>query len=238
MGAYRWYSWLTGRGRAELHDRSLRRLHDAGPRRSFREIADRLHGRVLDIGCGTGILLRDYPARITVIGTGPDLDFLTLASVNGRESLADVHLLPADAQRLPFAGQSFDAVVVNLVLCTIPDPPAALGEICRVLKPGGLLYIYEHTVSRRIAYRAFQNLTAPLVFWLCDGCHWNRNVTSYLHDLPLTIERHERLRLKTRLLQGMQVRRLARGSASSMGEKRSLTVAVTGQSAISSHRPP
>lgn len=110
-----------------------------------------------------------------------------------------------DAQRLPFAGPSFHAVVVNLVLCTIPDPPAALGEVCRVLKPGGLLYIYEHTASRNIAHRAFQNLTAPQVFWLCDGCHWNRNVTFYLHDVLLTIERHERLRLKTRLLQPLPI---------------------------------
>ena len=195
MGAYAWYSWLTGRSRAELHDRSLRRLHAAGPRRCFQEVTGRLHGRVLDIGCGTGILLRDYPAHLTVIAADPDLDFLELAAANGRESPADVHPLPADAQRLLFVDQSFDAVVVNLVLCTVPDPSTALREMCRVLKPGGLLYLYEHVVSRNRAYRAFQNLTAPLVWWLCDGCHWNRNLTTYLHDLPLTMERHDHLRL-------------------------------------------
>ena len=62
---------------------------------------------------------------------------------------APVHLSIADAHRLAWASQSFDAVVGTLVFCSIPQPELALAEARRVLKPGGRLFLLEHVRGHR-----------------------------------------------------------------------------------------
>jgi ubiquinone/menaquinone biosynthesis C-methylase UbiE len=93
---------------------------------------------VLDVGCGQGIDVVEY-ARAGARVTGIDLTprHVELARAHTAALGLDVRILSGDAEQLPFADASFDRVSSNGVLHHTPDMPAALREICRVLRPGG-----------------------------------------------------------------------------------------------------
>ncbi|GMU19978.1 MAG: methyltransferase [Phycisphaerae bacterium] len=195
MGLCRICSYLTGSGRGVIQDAALRRLYPNGPRPAFRRFRGELKGRVLEVGSGTGVLFEEYPPGLALIGIEPDVDFLPLAREAAIRASARVDPLRADAERMPFVDGVFDAVIVQLVLCSVQDPRRALAEILRVLKPGGLLYVYEHVASSGGPYRWFQHFTAPLVCWAAEGCHWNRDTGRLIRELPVQIESEERLAL-------------------------------------------
>jgi ubiquinone/menaquinone biosynthesis C-methylase UbiE len=98
--------------------------------------------RVLELGCGPGNLWRSNLARIpagwqiTLTDFSPGM----LEAARQRLGAERFSLLVADAQALPFADASFDAVIANHMLYHVPDRPRALGEIRRVLKPAGRLF--------------------------------------------------------------------------------------------------
>ena len=93
--------------------------------------------RILDLGCGNGLYLAEL-ARREHRGTvcGADLSLGMLAAAHARSGAA---LLVADAQRLPFADDSFDRVLAIHMLYHVPDRDLCLSEIRRVLRPGGLV---------------------------------------------------------------------------------------------------
>lgn len=96
--------------------------------------------RVLDIGCGDGVLttrLAAGGAIVTGIDSGPEM----VAAAAAVASSATI--MVAEAERLPFAGGSFDMVVANTVFCLVADRRAALAEAVRVLRPGGRLVLGE-----------------------------------------------------------------------------------------------
>jgi ubiquinone/menaquinone biosynthesis C-methylase UbiE len=110
------------------HDAVLRELARAAPR------------RVLDLGCGTGQLtarLRRALPRAAVIGC----DFSRGMLDHAARRAPGLLLVRGDAQRLPLRPESFDAVVSTEAFHWFPDPDAALGEIHRVLAPGGRLLV-------------------------------------------------------------------------------------------------
>jgi ubiquinone/menaquinone biosynthesis C-methylase UbiE len=104
-------------------------------------------------------------------------------------------LLPVPAEDLPLDDASVDAVVVTLVLCTVPEPARALAEIQRVLAPGGRLLVLEHVRAEdpRLARR--QDLVRPLQQLVARGCHPNRDTLGLLERAPLRLERVERFAL-------------------------------------------
>jgi ubiquinone/menaquinone biosynthesis C-methylase UbiE len=110
-------------------------------------LGERAHGRVLEVAIGTGRNLPHYPASAIVTGIELSPAMLAIARQRATELGRDADLREGDAERLPFGDASFDTVVCALSLCTIPSPAAAIGEMKRVLVPGGRLLLIDHTGS-------------------------------------------------------------------------------------------
>jgi ubiquinone/menaquinone biosynthesis C-methylase UbiE len=109
-------------------------------------LGERAHGRVLEVAVGTGRNLPHYPADATV--TGIELSPAMLIARQRAAALGrEVDLREGDAEHLSFGDASFDTVVCALSLCTIPSPAAAIGEMKRVLVPGGRLLLLDHVGS-------------------------------------------------------------------------------------------
>lgn len=98
-------------------------------------------GRVLLAGIGTGLDLPYLPASHDYVGL--DLTPAMLLRALPRSSGLAFRPLLGDAQRLPLVDASFDAAVLHLILAVVPDPAACLGEIARVLKPGGRVLVFD-----------------------------------------------------------------------------------------------
>ncbi|MGB0571256.1 MAG: methyltransferase domain-containing protein [Alphaproteobacteria bacterium] len=101
--------------------------------------------RVLDIGCGTGPQSRTI-AAIPAVGEVVGVDQLEPFLERGRKLAADlpqVSFEQADARDLPFDDEGFDVVVLHTLLTHVPGPEGVLGEVLRVLKPGGSVAIYD-----------------------------------------------------------------------------------------------
>lgn len=111
-----------------------------------RRLFGRVRGRTLLIAAGTGLDLRHLPP-VPVVALDISLDMLARARPRAARATAQVQLLAADAQCLPFGRSVFDSVITSCTLCSVPDPLLTLCEICRVLSPAGALYMFEHVRS-------------------------------------------------------------------------------------------
>lgn len=140
-------------------------------------------GLVLEIGIGSGLNLPLYgPEAQMLIGLEPSFGLLTLARRRASSCRAPVCLLDASAEAIPLERASVDCVLSTWTLCTIPDAPAALAEIRRVLKPGGVFFFVEHgrAPEPRIA-RWQDRLDRP---WsrIAGGCHLNRKIDALVEE--------------------------------------------------------
>ena len=97
----------------------------------------------------------------------------------------------APAEDLPFEDASFDTVVFTLVLCTVPDPAAALAEAARVLRPGGKLLFVEHVRSEDAGLARWQDRLEKPWRFLADGCHCNRDTVATIEASPFALEHVE-----------------------------------------------
>jgi len=168
---------------------------DKHTREARRQLAGGARGRVLEIGCGVGANFPYYgDAATEIIATEPNPHMLTAA----REAAAarrNIIVQSARAESLPFDDASFDTVLSTLNMCTIDDPPRALAEIRRVLKPGGQYRFFDHVRYDHAFGRFWQNLADPL--WsrlLGAGCHLNRDIAAMIRaagfrDVDLTFEK-------------------------------------------------
>jgi len=126
--------------------------------------AERVGGRILDVGIGTGISLTGYSPKNRVVGVDYCEPMLRKAHERVAEhALAHVEALAVmDAQQLAFPDATFDAVVAQYVITTVPDPEAALDEIARVTKPGGEIILVNHLGAEMGLRRAIEQGFAPL----------------------------------------------------------------------------
>ena len=162
---------------------SSRRLH--GPRGRTLAAAS---GRILEIGFGTGRNLPHYPPtvkRIEAIDPDTDLDRLSMPRIAHAAIEVDFHHL--DAAHLPFEEARFDTVVSTFTLCSIPDVVHALGEVRRVLKPGGQFLFLEHGRSPDESVARWQDRLNRAWMPLAGGCHLNRPMRALVQEAGLAI---------------------------------------------------
>lgn len=205
------YDATWGRLFTAVYDRGMKGAEEAGLREMRRQTLAAASGRTVDLGAGTGANLDLYPAAVSeLVLAEPDPHMLKRLRMKVGEAGVSAEVVAAPAERLPFEDSSFDTAVFTLVLCTVPDPAAALAEAARVLRPGGKLLFVEHVRGESANLAHWQDrLEGPWRF-LADGCHCNRDTVATIEASPLTLERVERDRLpKAPPL----VRPLARGSA-------------------------
>ena len=153
-------------------------------RRQRRKVVPLARGRVLEIGIGTGLNLEHYDkARVDkIVGVDPALEMHRLARKRIAKAGMPVELVGLSAEKIPFEAGTFDTVVVTYSLCTIPDPLAALGEMRRVLKPGGRLIFCEHGLAPDPSVRRWQDRLTPLWSKVAGGCHLNRDIPALLKE--------------------------------------------------------
>jgi ubiquinone/menaquinone biosynthesis C-methylase UbiE len=162
-------------------DRRERRQPDPVVREHRRELLGGLHGRVLEVGCGDGRNFEHYPTTVTgVVAIEPNDGARELAAERARTAPVPVEVLDASAESVSAEAASFDAVVTCWVLCTVPDPAAALSEMRRVLKPDGELRVYEHVRSWSPLFSAFQRAADALGAPRLYGCESTRDTRSEL----------------------------------------------------------
>src|SRR5436305_5023531 len=148
---------------APIYDFVFGAIFDAGRKASI-AAAERIGGRILDVGIGTGISLTDYSPKNRVVGVDYCEPMLRKAHDRVAEhGLTHVEALAVmDAQQLAFPDATFDAVVAQYVITTVPDPEAALDEIARVTRPGGEIILVNHIGAETGLRRAFEQGFAPL----------------------------------------------------------------------------
>src|SRR6476659_5086125 len=174
---------------APVYDLVFGKVFEHGRQSTIAE-ADKIGGRILDVGVGTGLSLSDYSPTTRLCGV--DISEPMLRKAQGRVralGLKNVETLAVmDARNLAFADSSFDAVVAQYVITAVPDPEATLDDFIRVLKPAGGLMLVNHIGAETGPRRAFELAFAPLARRLgwrpelpcellvkCAACH--RDVT-------------------------------------------------------------
>jgi ubiquinone/menaquinone biosynthesis C-methylase UbiE len=142
-------------------------------------VCSQAQGDVLEIAVGTGRNLRHYPNRVNLTGVEFSPAMLEIARTRAKALGREIDLCVGDAQALDFPDASFDTVVSTLALCTIPDDRAAVSEVRRVLRPGGLFLLLEHVRSPVGTIRLGQRLLAPLALRF-EGDHLLREPLEHL----------------------------------------------------------
>src|SRR5882757_849983 len=147
---------------APVYDLVFGPVFDRGRQASI-AAAERVGGRILEVGVGTGISLPDYSRANRIFGV--DISEAMLRKAHERVSelgLSHVEGLEVmDAERLAFPDASFDVVVAQYVITAVPNPEAALDEFARVLKPGGEIILCSRVGAEAGLRRALEKWFAP-----------------------------------------------------------------------------
>jgi ubiquinone/menaquinone biosynthesis C-methylase UbiE len=151
----------------------------------------RLQGQALEIAVGTGRNLAHHRDDVTLTGIELSPEMLAIAKQRAKELGREADLRVGDAQALDFPDASFDSVLCTLALCTIPDPGVAVGEVYRVLRPGGRFSLLEHVRSPFGAVRLVERLIEPVSIRFAAD-HLTREPLEYLGAAGFEVTELER----------------------------------------------
>jgi ubiquinone/menaquinone biosynthesis C-methylase UbiE len=178
---------------AAIYDRFMQKTEEASLQEWRTDLLSHASGDVLEIGAGTGINLPFYAKAPTISSltlAEPDVHMRKRAEARARLlGRADVRLIDAPVENLPFADASFDTVVATLLLCSVRDPAAALASIRRLLRPGGRFLFLEHVAAEENPGRlAWQKRIEP--FWkiIGDNCHLTRRTLKSIESAGFSLE--------------------------------------------------
>ena len=163
-----------------------------------RTLFGQLSGTVLEIGPGTGVNLKYFPAGVQWIGIEPNVFMHDYLRHEAERQGLEVDLRTGTAEHLDAADASVDAVVSTLVLCSVNDVAGALAEIRRVLKPGGRFVFIEHVAASPGTWlRRLQRVVRPLWTVIADGCHPDRETWKHVEQAGFKQLEYDHFRVST-----------------------------------------
>lgn len=147
-------------------------------------------GRVLEVGMGSAINLPFYDVdRVEMVwGLEPSEGMRRRAAERLAKARFPVELLGLPGEEIPLDDDSADTVLLTFTLCTIPDFAKALGQMRRVLKPGGRLLFAEHGEAPDENVRKWQNRVNPIWKRIAGGCNVNRRIPQLIEQAGFKIE--------------------------------------------------
>ena len=176
-------------------------------------VAAGLSGEVLEVGFGSGRNVPHLPTGVTrLVAVDPATLGRQMAAGRIAARGLPVDFVGLDGQSLPLGDESVDHVLVTWTLCTIPDVDRALGEMYRVLRPGGSLHFVEHGRSPDAKSARLQDRVTPVWKRAVGGCHLNRPIPDLVTNAGFEIERLESYRdngpeVFARFYEGVAIRR-------------------------------
>lgn len=147
-------------------------------------IVPQAEGHVLEVGCGTGTNFGFYdPARVTRLTAVEPAEAMrerARKALAGKPLAGVGEVVGAGGEAIPLPDGCVDTAVVTYVLCTIPDPLAALAQVRRVLKPDGRVIFAEHGIAPDAGVARWQARWEPWQKRLGGGCHVTRDPLAML----------------------------------------------------------
>jgi ubiquinone/menaquinone biosynthesis C-methylase UbiE len=149
-----------------------------------KKVVPHARGRVLEVGMGPGLNLPFYDrSKVELVwGLEPSEGMRRKAATALEASDLDIRWLDLPGEEVPLDDDSVDTVVLTYTLCTIPDWERALGQMRRVLAPGGQLLFSEHGESPDDDVRRWQHRIDPVWTRLAGGCHITRPIPQLIES--------------------------------------------------------
>lgn len=162
-----------------------------------RRVTGGLEGRVLELGFGSGLNLPHYPAAVEKIyAVDPAVVGRRIGAARIQACPIPIEFVGLDGENLPVEDRCVDVVLSTWTLCTIANLDRALGEVRRVLKPGGRLHFIEHGLSPDPAVARWQHRLNPLQKRFGGGCCLNRQIEHLVRDGGFAVERVEKFYMR------------------------------------------
>lgn len=174
---------------AKIYDRFMSRSEEACLAAWRGELLAPLSGEVLEVGAGTGANLAHYPPLERLVLTEPDSHMRRQLEARAQRLAFPTECRGDEAEALGFDDESFDAVVVTLVLCSVTHVGRTLHELKRVLRPGGRLVFLEHVGAEHgTSRRRWQGRVEPVWKRVAGNCHLTRDTERALVDAGFELD--------------------------------------------------
>jgi ubiquinone/menaquinone biosynthesis C-methylase UbiE len=153
-------------------------------------VCEGLEGAVVEIGFGTGHNTNYYPDAVKkVVAIEPSNVCMRIAEPRIATTTVPVEYGGLTGEHLDLPTDAFDTALSTWTLCTIPDLDAALAEVRRVLKPGGVFHFIEHGHSPDDKVARMQRRLEPLNKRIAGGCHLTRPIADNIERAGFNVEK-------------------------------------------------
>jgi ubiquinone/menaquinone biosynthesis C-methylase UbiE len=155
-----------------------------------RKVVPRAEGRVLEVGFGAGHNLPFYdPAKVKNIwALEPAAEMRARAGERAAATSIPIEFLGLPGEQIPLENAAADTVLITYTMCSIPDVSKALGEMRRVLKPGGHMLFCEHGEAPDPGVLRWQHRLTPIWRRIGGGCHLDRPIPKLIREAGFAID--------------------------------------------------